>query len=44
MELFTLGLHPITHGLAERAVQTFKVGVKHLKEGSLETRMARFSV
>ena len=35
--------HPSTNGLAERAVdQTLKEGMKHLKEGSLETRMARF--
>ena len=34
--------HPATNGLAERAVQTFKQGLKKLTEGSLETRLARF--
>ena len=34
--------HPSMNGLAEHAVHTFKEGMKHLKEGSLETRMARF--
>ena len=34
--------HPATNGLAERAVQTFKKGLKKLADGSLETRLARF--
>ena len=34
--------HPAANGLAERAVQTFKAGLKHMKSGSLETRIARF--
>ena len=34
--------HPASNGLAERAVQLFKHGVKRLKDGSMETRIARF--
>ena len=34
--------HPSTNGLAERAVQTLKQGLKKLKQGSLETRVSRF--
>ena len=33
---------PATNGLAERAMQTFKQGLKKLTEGSLETRLAHF--
>ena len=33
--------HPSSNGLAERAVQTVKAGVKRLK-GSLEVRLSRF--
>lgn len=34
--------HAATNGLAERAVQTMKQGLKKLTQGSMETRVARF--
>ena len=34
--------HPFTNGLAERAVQTLKQGLKQLKQVSIETRVSRF--
>ena len=33
--------HPASNGLAERAVQTLKNGLKKMSEGSLETRLSR---
>ena len=34
--------HPASNGLVERAVQSFKAGMKRLKEGSLNTRLSRY--
>ena len=34
--------HPATNGLAERAVQLFKRGMKKMREGNLQTKLARF--
>nr|XP_006823369.1 PREDICTED: uncharacterized protein K02A2.6-like [Saccoglossus kowalevskii] len=34
--------HPSSNGLAERAVQTFKNGVKKMKQGDIKTRVLRF--
>ena len=33
--------HPGSNGLAERSVQTFKGGMKKLKQGSIESKVAR---
>ena len=34
--------HPATNGLAERAVQMFKQGMKRMTSGSIQDRLARF--
>ena len=34
--------HPSTNGLAERAVQTFKLGMKKQMKGTLQTKLSRF--
>ena len=38
----TPAYHPSSNGLAERAVQVVKSGLKKMRDGSLETRLARF--
>ena len=38
----TAPYHPASNGLAERAVQTVKEGLRKMVDGSLETRLSRF--
>ena len=34
--------HPASNGMVERAIQTFKEGMKKMKEGTLQTKLSRF--
>ncbi|MCY3927858.1 MAG: DDE-type integrase/transposase/recombinase [Acidobacteria bacterium] len=38
----TAPYHPSSNGLAERAVQTFKLGIKKQTNGTLQTKLSRF--
>lgn len=37
--IWTSPYHPATNGLVERSVQTFKMGLKRIIEGSLQSRL-----
>lgn len=34
--------HPASNGMVERAVQTFKTGMKKMREGTIQTKLSRF--
>ena len=38
----TTPYHQASNGLAKRALQTFKKGMKKMKEGSIETKVSHF--
>ena len=42
MHIRSAPYHPSTNGLAERAVQTLKDGLRCIKDGTIETQLARF--